>query len=205
MINVSDTRTLDAEACRARRTRSLAICVLLAAILTIPDSGMGQMYRIPPQDSTVADTGLRHGLYLVLSDGTEAECLSARTDSQTVLIHDDRFLEEKSDDPPEYLLVRTVPDVPLVLAFEPERVTNTQGRPELRLALSEQHVETLRLFTERNLGKRVALVVAGQVVSAHRIRAVIEDGRLQITRCDDDACRYIQSTLMKAVPLDLRK
>lgn len=205
MINVGETRTSGAEARNAIRPRSIAFWFLLTAVLTIPDSGMGQMYRIPPQDSTVADTGLRHGLYLVLRDGTEAECLSAREDSQTVLIHDDRFLEEKSDDPPEYLLLRTVPDVPLVLAFEPERMTNTRGRPELRLALAEQHVESLRLFTERNLGKRVALVVAGQVVSAHRIRAVIEDGRLQITRCDDDACHYIQSTLMKAVPLDLRK
>jgi hypothetical protein len=185
--------------------RRIAFCLLIATGLTIPELGLGQLYRMAPQDSTEADTQLQHGLYLVLMDGSEGECLSARVDSQIVLIHDDRFLEEKSDEPPEYLLVSTVPDVPLVLAFEPERVINARGRPELRIALAEQHVERLRVFTERNLGRRLALVVAGQVVSAHRIRAVIEDGRLQITRCDEDACRYIQSTLLRAVPMDLRK
>jgi hypothetical protein len=41
------------------------------------------------------------------------------------------------------------------------------------------------------------LVVDGQIVTLHKIRSVVTDGKLQITRCTDDACQVIRAKLTR--------
>jgi hypothetical protein len=37
----------------------------------------------------------------------------------------------------------------------------------------------------------------GEIVTLHKIRTVVTGGKLQITRCTDDACVVIRAKLMK--------
>ncbi len=53
----------------------------------------------------------------------------------------------------------------------------------------------MKQVTRDNLGKSAALVIDGEVVTAHKIRAVIDSGLVQLSRCTDDACDYILARL----------
>ena len=47
-----------------------------------------------------------------------------------------------------------------------------------------------------HLGGKVAMVVDGEIVTLHKIRTVITGGKLQITRCQDNACEVIKAKLV---------
>jgi preprotein translocase subunit SecD len=85
--------------------------------------------------------------------------------------------------------------VPMVLSRAPEPIAEPDGRIRLNVTLSQKHVSRLEDFTRRHLGGRVALVLDGELISVHKIRAIIPDGRLQITRCGDRACDKILAKL----------
>jgi hypothetical protein len=44
-------------------------------------------------------------------------------------------------------------------------------------------------------GKQIAIVLGGEVVTTHKIRAVIRDGNVQITRCVPGAAKYLLEQL----------
>jgi hypothetical protein len=41
------------------------------------------------------------------------------------------------------------------------------------------------------------MVVDGEIVTVHKIRSIITGGKVQITRCTDNACEVIRSKLVK--------
>lgn len=51
--------------------------------------------------------------------------------------------------------------------------------------------------TRENIGRSAAFVIDGDVVTAHKIRTVIEGGRIQLSRCTDDACEVIAVRLQQ--------
>lgn len=48
-----------------------------------------------------------------------------------------------------------------------------------------------------HLWGKIAMVVDGEIVTRHKIRSVITGGKLQITRCVDNACEVIRAKLVK--------
>jgi hypothetical protein len=138
-----------------------------------------------------------NGLYLVLDQSIDIADLREAGREEIVLVNDYKFLAEKPEDPPVYMILRREPDVPLVLATRPVAGEDKDGKPLLNLSLAEEHVETLRRFTEENIGGTAAILINAEIVSAHTIKAAITGGKLQITRCDKNSCEYLLLELKK--------
>lgn len=97
------------------------------------------------------------------------------------------------DDPDETVVVEREGFVPLLLRESPTRTADPTERTRfwLRVSLSEEAAAQFEAFTERHLDHAVAIVVGGKVLTVHRIRQVIHDGKVQISRCGDEACQIL--------------
>ena len=94
-----------------------------------------------------------------------------------------------------YLGFKAAPDVPLTLAAKPKTQDGASGSPMLRLQLAPDAAQTLERFTAANLGRPVAIVVGGEVVSKHKVREAITGGKLQISWCNANACEVLRLKL----------
>lgn len=150
----------------------------------------------PPHAAAAAprpEAPLADGLYAVLDEAPSAEGL-ARVGGAIR-----RVPAGDSADPPRYVALDIssgpAAHVPLVLAAPPKAEVDGAGRTLLGVTLASEHVATLAAFTRAHVGGRSAVVVGDEVVTVHKVRQVIEDGRLKITRCDDDRCTVLYSKL----------
>ena len=134
------------------------------------------------------------GLYAVVADAPQVPSKDPARSYQT-LRYDPKMADSESTEPVQRVTVETQSFVPLILGAAPEPTKQENGRILVSVALSPKYIKTLADFTRAHLGERVALVLDGEVVSTHKIRTVIEGGRMQITRCDDHACQRILSKL----------
>jgi hypothetical protein len=83
------------------------------------------------------------------------------------------------------------------LAGPPNAQRDDRGWTSLNVTLAPQHVKALEHFTRAHLDSVVAIVIDGEIITMHKVRTVIEDGKAQITRCSDDACRSLLLKLAK--------
>jgi preprotein translocase subunit SecD len=79
-------------------------------------------------------------------------------------------------------------------------VSQPDGRIRLQVALAAEEIPTLETFTRRHVGGRAAIILDGEIVTVHKVRSVIPDGRLQISRCSDRACERIMAKLLAERP-----
>ncbi|MDF1660256.1 MAG: hypothetical protein P1V97_00690 [Planctomycetota bacterium] len=140
---------------------------------------------------------LANGFYVVLGEGnTEDEARAFK--SEQVLIYEykyHQYEDGEEKDTPVYLALNSAPNVPLTLAEDPKTETDKKGSPLLKLQLNEKASEELERFTGKHLGKTVAIVIGGEVISKHKVKAAIKGGRLQITWCSANACETLQLKL----------
>ena len=139
---------------------------------------------------------LENGVYLILCEApTQQEARAAG--SQAVLAYDRR---KYSDAPPEepltYVAIDPKDYVPLIIEGAPEMKSDGQGKSVLTVSLARKNAERAEAITRAHLGGRIAMVVDGEIVTLHKIRSVITGGKLQITRCADNACEVIRSKLV---------
>lgn len=137
------------------------------------------------------------GFYLVLAESSAAQKLPLPTGGQQILCYDFRFLRTEERDPVKYLLLARRPEVALLLRRPPEKQIGEDGRTQLLLEVTEEAAAALAKLTEQHLGQQVAFVIDGEVVSTHKIRSVISDGKFRMSRCTDNACEYIYGRLTK--------
>lgn len=142
-----------------------------------------------------AESPLHNGLYLVTWWGDDAKKAPPTKQNERLLEYEYQFLDPSSDRPHEYVVLNTQQRVPLELSEEPESIPHDDGRILLQLALTREAGDALEDLTGRNVGRNVAIVIGGRVITRHTIREVIKGGRVQISRCGDDACRYILAKL----------
>lgn len=139
------------------------------------------------------------GFHLVVAEATSAAGLPAPTSEQQVLRYDHKFLRDAEPSEARYLLLAKKADVQLLLAKAPElKEKGENGHPELGLELTPEAAGHLKKLTQEHLGQRVAFVIDGEPVTVHKIRSVISDGQFRLSRCTDNACRYIHGRLKKA-------
>lgn len=163
-------------------SRSSTIALLLMMSLTHPTCGAPR---------------LASGFYGILADETDPARLPAPTRRRVVFCYDPKVLDPASRDPKRYLLLPARPDVPMTLADKPRKEPSGRGNSQLLIQLDPRHTRRLEEFTRRFAIKRnVAVVVGGEVISTHKIREAITGGRIQITRCGDDACEVIYTKLL---------
>ena len=165
--------------------RSLAGLMLLAA------AGVGCM------DSVGEGRRLSNGVYAVLREGLSSEEVRVDDVPHAVLIYDRKYSESDKNEPPKYVAIDTSSFVPLVLAGPPDAQADENGRTLLQVTLAEEHVKTLEEFTHHHLNGRVSIVLGGEIITMHKVRSVIRDGRVQITRCADDACKTLLLKLVE--------
>ncbi len=139
---------------------------------------------------------LANGVYSVLREGLTRAEVQAEARPHIVLVYDRKYSDSDKDKPPKYVALDTSSFVPLVLSGPPQ--TRMDGdRMLLSVTLAPQYVKTLEEFTRAHLNGVVAIVIDGEIVTMHKVRAVIQDGKAQITRCTDDACKTLKLKLSK--------
>ncbi len=144
--------------------------------------------------TTAMKSSLPDGLYLVIRievDTTKAPGLAA---NETALSFSTLFEEYNGEEH-----VRVIIDknefVPIELQSLPIKENQTDNKKKLLLTLSKSASDKLKSFSEKHLNKTVAIVVGGSVLTKHQIKAVLTEGKLQITRCTDNACELLYDVL----------
>ncbi len=140
---------------------------------------------------------LANGVYAVVREGLTAAEVKTENLPNAVLIYDRKYSAGDKDQPPKHVALDTSCFVPLVLAGPPDLRRDDRGRALLAVTLAQQHVKTLEDFTRAHLGGAIAIVVDSEIITMHKVRTVIRDGRTQISRCSDDACRILRLKLAK--------
>ena len=110
-----------------------------------------------------------------------------------VIKYSHRFIESTLDDP-DYIVIDTTDFVPLDLKMPPDSTSKMMGQPEqmlLMITLTDEAAIKMENFTGKNIDKKVAIVIGGEAVTIHKIREKITGGKLQITRCTDNACKFL--------------
>jgi preprotein translocase subunit SecD len=140
---------------------------------------------------------LENGVYLILREApTPHEAQGARR-PLVVLAYDRRkYSDAPPNEPLTYVAVDPREYVPLVIEGTPEMKSDGQGKSVLTVCLARKNAERAEAFTRAHLGGCIAMVVDGEIVTLHKIRSVITDGKVQITRCNDNACEVIRSKLV---------
>ncbi len=146
------------------------------------------------KESTDISTSYENGLYLILDEFPEKEDV---TDWKNTVEFSLDFLEGNREGQPLYLQLDTSDFVPLDLAVEPHGITQPDKRINLMITLTEAAGEKLAEFTEDHIMDRVAIVIGGKAVTKHKVRSKIDSGKLQITRCTDNACEHLLVELKK--------
>jgi preprotein translocase subunit SecD len=138
-----------------------------------------------------------NGFYAVLSEGSSRD--KVRTDSvpNIVLLYDGKYVDSSQTASPSFVALDTVSFVPLILEGSPTASKDGNGRTLLGVTLSRKYIRRLEDFTKAHLGGRVAIVLDGEIITMHKIRSVISEGKIQITRCYDNACELLLSKLTR--------
>ncbi len=153
-----------------------------------------------PVSAETASAPLEDGIYLIRGEHPVGEAASPAVKADETEITDDYFfLEEKPTDPPRVFVVGKKPEVPLILDSEPGKGSDASGKPLLHISIAPEQVEPLKKFTGSHIMSRIAIILQGKVVTMHKIRAEITDGKVQITRCTDNACERLFIELKKKV------
>jgi preprotein translocase subunit SecD len=137
------------------------------------------------------------GVYAVLREG--ATRLDAQPDkgSAIVLLYDKKYSEADRGQPARYVALDSSAFVPLALAGPPEALRDSRGWTMLNVTLKQEQAKTLEILTRTHLGGTIAIVIDGEIITMHTVRSVIEGGRVQITRCQDDACKVLRLKLIR--------
>ncbi|MDX1406765.1 MAG: hypothetical protein R3330_01495 [Saprospiraceae bacterium] len=131
---------------------------------------------------------LPDGVYPVVNAYQQDPAIS---DSSTRVISYNYRIVDSTAQSDRFLEVVVKDYAPLHLDRAPERVRQADDRSHLFLTLDRRAGRQLKRLTRKYAGGRVAMVIGGEAVTMHKIRTPITGGRLQITRCTDDACNYL--------------
>ena len=138
---------------------------------------------------------LENGFYLVAWKGADAKDAPALEGNQRLLEYEYLFLEPSSDRPNDWVVVDTDHMAPIELAKDPKSIPRPQDRIMLELELTKDAASDVERLTRGNVGRQAAIIIGDKVITTHTIRAEIKGGVMQISRCADDACRYILAKL----------
>ena len=134
------------------------------------------------QESVIPD-----GLYPVI----ELAENETKTDAYATLDFNPMFLAEDQKENPPIVMVDTTDYVPLQLAAKPNTIEQPDKRKRLLLELSDTAADQLEDFSARHLMQKATIVVGGKALTVHRFKEKIVGGKLQISRCTDNACEFL--------------
>lgn len=133
---------------------------------------------------------LEDGMYLITRTGTSESELLPLNENERIIEFNQEFID-KTDQEPLLLVIDETEYAPFLLAEKPTTETQEDSRKRLLLTMNEKGKAQLAAFTEKHLMQMTGIVVKGEALTKHQIKAAIDGGKLQITRCTDNACEML--------------
>jgi preprotein translocase subunit SecD len=140
---------------------------------------------------------LPDGVYAVLRDAAKEKDVRPLKDGEVLINYRPRFLKKDDPTPPRFLVVRDKPAVTLDLAGEPKAVKEGEEVVRILMKLWPKAAAALERLTNDQRGRPIAIVLGGEVVSAHKVREVIKGGEVQITSCAPGGASYLLEQLRR--------
>lgn len=139
----------------------------------------------------LAEEKVQDGFYAVRRVSETREALLPLADDEIIVNYSSMFQEP--GDKKEYVVITKEHYVPLSLKEMPVKVKDKTERTKfwLNVCLTDDAAIKLEELTKANIGKRGTMVVNGESITIHKIRSVIKDGKMVISRCGDNACEHI--------------
>jgi hypothetical protein len=153
---------------------------------------IGSYVLAGPQDKTPqSPKKVPDGVYAVLRESLKEKDVLPLKEGEVLVVNNFRYLKKDEKEPPRFLVVHSAPDLVLDLAGKPKAVKEGTEVVRISLKLQPKAAAALERLTRDQLGKQVAIVVGGEVVTMHKIRGVIRGGDAQITCCVPGAVNYL--------------
>lgn len=144
---------------------------------------------------------IEDGLYrVVMLDTTEADKTKLKKGEQEIFFS--QLFNEFNLEGYLRLVVDAADYVPLSLSKKPHTVKASSSKKDLLLSLNNKSTVKLAEFTKKHFGEHVAIIVNGEALTMHVIKAIINDGQLKISRCNDNACEQLLIQLKNNVDAD---
>jgi preprotein translocase subunit SecD len=175
---------------------SRSTCLLVTALFL-----GGRATAWPRDEAPAPPRKLPDGVYAVQRDGPKEKDVLPLKDGEVLVVNRHRYAKKDANEPPRFLVVRSAPEVPLDLDGAPKAVKEGAEGVRILLKLRPKAAAALERLTRDRLGRQVAIVVGGEVVTVHKVRAVITGGDVQITSCAAGAAEYLLKQL-QARPKD---
>jgi len=169
-----------------KRSASLVAAVLFLGTQAVATS----KDKAPPADGKLPD-----GVYAVQREGAKEKEVLPLKEGEALAVHRHRYLKKADDQPPRFLVIRFAPEGMLDLAGEPKAEREGDEVVRILLKLRPKAATALERLTRDHLGRHVAIVVGGEVVTMHKVREVIKNGDVQITSCAPGAAKYLLEQL----------
>jgi len=144
------------------------------------------------------NASLPNGFYLILEEQADTSAFQKPADDEAIVTYTLEHLGVH-DQPARHFRVKVVPDVHFSSDAKTELGDKAEGKTTLNVVLGEGNAGEFQKFTAANIDRSVAIIIGGKVVTAHKIRAEIIGGKIQITRCGDDACEALNLWLKDSV------
>jgi preprotein translocase subunit SecD len=135
------------------------------------------------------------GVYEVLRDSLKENELLPLAAGEVMAVNRYRFLKDGEKESPRYVVIRSAPDVELTLAEEPKADMDGDDVVRILLKLQPKAATALERLTTDRAGKQIAIVLDGEIVTMHKIRAAIKGGEVQITSCAEGGAKYLLQKL----------
>jgi len=148
-------------------------------------------------DAQVVVTPLENGTYLLKDMSVNRNDLIPSENE--MIIETNESFEHNEEDSIKYYLIETSSFVPMKITEKPEISANPNPKIEgdtirlsqLMITLAPEYATLLKEFTTENVGKKIAIVIGGKAITKHKIREPITEGKIQISRCTDEACEVL--------------
>ncbi len=170
---------------------------LLLVLLVIALVGSACVGSPGPRKEVTDNNGRprSNGIYAVLREAATPEEAQGGDARCWVLPYDGKYTDSGPVTPLTYVALDQSSFVPLVLEGAPETKKDEGGKTILSVTLKKEHAKTLEDFTQAHLGGKIAIVLDGEIVTLHKVRSAVSGGKLQITRCTDNACEVLRAKL----------
>ncbi len=169
-------------------------------IFAVAAIGCRQSQESASDKSSVSLAKPTNGIYLVERWTVEKDDLFPLFENETFYEYDESKFFELADEekqPLKYVALSQTEFIPFELEKRPQAIAKDDGRFDVGLTFSKPMSDRMAAFSRKYLGRQVATVIDGEVLTLHKIRSIIDGGKLQITRCTDRGCELILSRLSK--------
>jgi preprotein translocase subunit SecD len=135
------------------------------------------------------------GVYAVRRESLKEKEVLPLKEGEVLLVHDARYLKKDEKETPRHLVVHSAPDVIFDLAGKPKAVKEGNEVVGISLKLQPKAAAALERLTRDQLGRQVAIVLGGEVVTMHKVREIITGGDAQISCCAAGSAKYLLEQL----------